>query len=163
MLFRSPQLILCFTPPVSLIHYDNGFLRDSYLTSTNTPDRQSVLTTPPGFGPNSVYIEISNNEQDYTNNQIIYTFLQNCTSGYYCPLANIIHCPIGTYCPGEQNSNYTLCPKGTYNPRIQQSECARCPTGFMCPEEGMHVPRICPPGRVCEFSGKSCRRIKVSR
>ena len=152
--FLSPILMLCFSPVISYMNYDNGQpYRDAILISENTPDRQGVLTTPQGLPPNSVYIEISNNAQDYTNDQNVYTFNVLCRSGYYCPQLSLLPCPRGTYCPGGQNRNFTLCPKGTYNPRPQQSDCARCPLGFMCPEEGMQVPRICPAGRVCEFTG----------
>jgi hypothetical protein len=151
--YLSSTLILCFSSRTSLTQMDTGYVRDRTLTSINTPGRQTVQTSPPGAGPNVVYVEVANNGQDYTNNQLTFTFNIKCKSGYYCPDLSYLPCPRGTFCPGEFNGNFTLCPKGTYNPRLVQSDCLRCPIGFMCPDEGMQVPRICPSGKVCEFTG----------
>ena len=151
--FLAPNLVLCFTPETPLISYSQGYVRDRQTQSTDRPEARQTDTSPFPLVSNIVYVEVSNNAQDYTNNKVTFTFNVKCLPGYYCPQLNQLPCPLGTFCPGEFNSNYTLCPAGTYNPLLAQADCFRCPIGFICPEEGMHVPRICPPGFVCEVTG----------
>jgi hypothetical protein len=151
--FLAPDLVLCFTPRIPLITYDHAYIRDRNTQNPNNPQSRSTDTSPSETGPNVVFVEVSNNGQDYTNNRKTFTFNIVCRAGHYCPQNNYVVCPPGTFCPGEFNANFTLCPAGTYNPISGQSACFRCPIGFICPEEGMQVPRICPPGFVCEVTG----------
>ena len=139
--FLSRETVLAFTPSVPLVQPDTGYDLD-YVTKSPVSglDKRAAHTSPPSTGPSVVYIEVSNNGEDFTNSQQTFTFEIKCPSGFYCPQQNYIRCPRGTFCPGEHNTNYTLCAKGTYNPRNGQSECVRCPVGFICPEEGMQVP-----------------------
>ena len=145
--FLSTELLLCFAPRVAGIsgQPDWDYFRTNWLSSEETPFARTVDTSLPG-SPNVVYVEVSNNAQDYTYNRQTFTYDIQCPGGYYCPQGNTIPCPRGTFCPGAQNGNFTLCPKGTYNPQAAQVDCFRCPIGFICPEEGMQVPRICPSG-----------------
>ena len=145
--FLSTELLLCFAPRIAGItgQPDWDYLRTSWLSSEETAFARTVDTSVPGL-PNVVYVEVSNNAQDYTYNRQTFTYDIECPGGYYCPQKNTIPCPRGTFCPGTQNGNFTLCPKGTYNPQVAQVDCFRCPIGFICPEEGMQVPRICPSG-----------------
>jgi hypothetical protein len=138
--FLSPELVLCFAPQLAGARGtpDWGYFRTGWLSSVDTPDARTVATSPPG-SRNQVYVEVSNNGQDYTNNQAVFTYEIECPSGYYCPQFNTIPCPRGTFCPGLNNANFTLCPPGTYNPRVAQVDCLRCPVGFICPEEGLQV------------------------
>ncbi|KAJ1403425.1 hypothetical protein B484DRAFT_405099, partial [Ochromonadaceae sp. CCMP2298] len=151
--FLAPNLVLCFTPRIPLITYDQGYIRDRRTLDLNSPQARAADTFPLDAGPNVVFVEVSNNGQDFTNDRKTFTFNIKCESGFYCPQSNSVPCPPGTFCPGEFNKNYTLCPSGTYNPIVAQALCFRCPIGFICPEEGMQVPRICPPGFVCEVTG----------
>jgi hypothetical protein len=151
--FLSRDLVLCFTPRIPLITYDHAYVKTRRTKSAETPHERAADTSPSGSAPNIVFVEVSNNGMDYTNNKATFTFDIKCQTGYYCPQLSSTPCPPGTLCPGEYNTNYTLCPVGTYNPLSAQSGCRRCPIGFICPDEGMQVPRICPPGFVCEFTG----------
>lgn len=151
--FLSRVSVLCYTPRIPLIQFDQGYVREGRIKTSNTPNERMAATSP-GIGlPTVVYVEVANNGNDFTNDRLTFTFNVKCKTGYYCPQLNAIVCPPGTYCAGEFNTNFTLCPKGTYNPKTGQSDCFRCPVGFACPEQGMQVPRICPAGFVCEFTG----------
>jgi hypothetical protein len=150
--FLSIEVVMCFTPVMPLIQPDWGYIQTHFTWTPTLPQERFENTGPPGQ-PNVVYVEVSNNGQDFTNNRQTFTFDIKCSTGFYCPQLNMIPCPPGTFCPGEFNTNFTLCPAGTYNPNFQQADCFRCPIGFICPEEGMQVPRICPSGYVCEVTG----------
>ena len=150
--FLSTELLLCFAPRIAGItgQPDWDYLRTNWLSSEETAFARTVDTSVPG-NPNVVYVEVSNNAQDYTYNRQTFTYDMECPGGFYCPQKNTIPCPRGTFCPGTQNANFTLCPKGTYNPHAAQVDCYRCPIGFICPEEGMQVPRICPSGNLLPY------------
>jgi hypothetical protein len=152
-IFLNAENLMCFTPRVSKIVFDHGYLRNRQTLTETLPQARVVETLPRGAGPNEPYVEVSNNGQDFTNYRKTFKFEVECGPGYYCAQLLTLPCPRGTFCPGKFNTNYTLCPSGTYQPRSGQAECARCPVGFCCPEEGMHVPRICPRGKVCESTG----------
>jgi len=152
-IFLARDMVLCFTPRMPLIQPDHGYIRTHRTLNQFTPHERASDTSPSYTGPNVVYVEISNNGQDYTNDRQTFTFDIVCPSGFYCPEQSVLPCPPGTFCPGQFNMNFTLCPMGTYNPLFSQATCRRCPMGFLCPDEGMQVPRVCPPGAVCEFTG----------
>ncbi|GLE05146.1 hypothetical protein PINS_up014134 [Pythium insidiosum] len=103
-----------------------------------------------------VFVEISNNGQDFTSSHVVFEFLGPCPTGYYCPSdmhGQRLPCPRGAFCAGEGNRNFTMCPRGTYQPQMKQGACVRCPVGYHCPHVGMHVPRLCPAGFVCDVTG----------
>jgi hypothetical protein len=135
--FLSAEVVLCFTPRLPLIQPDWGYIRNHMTTTPDLPYLRFADTSSLTLGPNVVFVEVSNNGQDYTNNRNTFTFNIKCKTGFYCPQLNEIPCPPGSFCPGEFNANFTLCPAGTYNPQFAQADCFRCPIGFMCPEEGL--------------------------
>jgi hypothetical protein len=120
--FLAPNLVLCFTPKIPLTSYSQGYVSDRTTLSADRPEARVTDTAPFQFVSNIVYVEVSNNGQDYTNNRKTFTFNIKCSAGYYCPQLNALPCPLGTFCAGEFNSNYTLCPAGTYNPLLAQAE-----------------------------------------
>ena len=133
--FLARDLVLCFTPRIPLITYDHAYVTTRRTKISILPMKEHLDTNPSDSPPNVVYVEVSNNGQDYTNNKLTFTFDVKCRTGYYCPQLSETPCPPGTFCPGEFNMNYTLCPVGTYNPISAQGDCKRCPIGFICPQE----------------------------
>jgi hypothetical protein len=103
--FISTVAVLCFTPRIPLITFDHNYIRDRSTLNVNTPQARAADTSPFTAGPNVVFVEVSNNGQDYTNNKQTFTFNIKCSSGTYCPQLNEIPCPPGTFCPGEFNFN----------------------------------------------------------
>lgn len=103
--FLAPDLVLCFTPRIPLITYDHAYIRDRSTYALNTPQARAADTSPFSAGPNVVFVEVSNNGQDFTNNKRTFTFNIKCKSGFYCPQNNFVACPPGTFCPGEFNAN----------------------------------------------------------
>ena len=76
-----------------------------------------------------------------------------CPRGFYCPFAEKIPCPIGTFCPSSGHWDPFPCDPGYFNFMVGQFECTKCPVGYICPGYGRIDPRICPPGYVCSKDG----------
>jgi hypothetical protein len=153
--FISTKLVMCFTPQRSPNFMMHGTMRHGRLydaANFEIGDAARTFDAEPGI----VFVEVSNNGVDFTNDRKTYEHLAPCPPGSFCPPfedSTDILCPRGTFCSGAGNTNFTMCPRGTYQPLAGQTTCQRCPIGFMCPEEGMHVPRICPAGFVCDVPG----------
>jgi hypothetical protein len=79
--FLSRVAILCYTPRIPLIQYDQGYVRNGRIDSLNTPNERKAHTSPGTGFPNIVYVEVSNNGQDYTNNRLTFTFRIKCKTG----------------------------------------------------------------------------------
>jgi hypothetical protein len=120
--FLSRDLVLCFTPRIPLIAADHAYVNTRRTKNEFIPHERSSDTGPVDSPPNIVYVEVSNNGQDFTNNKLTFTFDVKCATGYYCPQQSQTACPPGTFCPGEFNKNFTLCPAGTYNPVFAQAD-----------------------------------------
>eukprot|EP00605_Chrysophyceae_sp_TOSAG23-4_P003050 GSChrysophyteH1.ASY1.ANO1.3355.1 assembled CDS len=107
--FLSRDLVLCFTPRIPLIAADHAYVNTRRTKNEFIPHERSSDTGPVDSPPNIVYVEVSNNGQDFTNNKLTFTFDVKCATGYYCPQQSQTACPPGTFCPGEFNKNFTLC------------------------------------------------------
>eukprot|EP00941_MAST-03F_sp_MAST-3F-sp1_P003443 g3443.t1 len=164
--FLSPELLLCLIPPRPTIRHAHGQLLASEdedmnsfgsgrgLRRVNVMHKDDALTG--NRWPQNVFVEVSNNGDDFSTDWVSFEFEEPCETGKFCPThenANAVVCPRGTFCPGTGNFNFTMCPKGTYQPQKGQADCLRCPIGYLCPERGMHVPQICPAGYVCDVTG----------
>ena len=109
-------------------------------------------------GAGTVFIEVSNNGEDWTSERTLFHFAP-CPAGYYCPEGEPLPCPRGAFCSGGSGgaANFTLCPVGTFQPRTTQSSCLPAPIGFIAPDVGTSVPSVCPRGAVCDVTGLSGR------
>jgi hypothetical protein len=107
-------------------------------------------------GAGTVFIEVSNNAQDFTTQRTLFHFAP-CPAGYYCPEGESLPCPRGAFCGGGSGgtSNFTLCPVGTFQPRTGQASCLPSPVGFISPDSGTAAPSACPRGAVCDVTGLS--------
>ena len=107
-------------------------------------------------GAGTVFIEVSNNGEDWTSERTLFHFAP-CPAGYYCPEGEPLPCPRGAFCSGGSGgaANFTLCPVGTFQPRTTQSSCLPAPIGFIAPDVGTSVPSVCPRGAVCDVTGLS--------
>ena len=150
-IFLTRGVVVCFTPPKNVLDQEQTFLHRVHLEP-----RSRILVRPPNTKSLKVYIEVSNNGNDFTEYRHVFEFTEQSRPGFYQPgveTSTALLCPRGTYCAENSLSNFTLCPKGTYQPRSGQQACLRCPIGFMCPEQGLPLPRICPPGYICDVTG----------
>jgi len=61
----------------------------------------------------TVFLEVSNNAQDFTTQRTLFYFAP-CPAGYYCPEGEPLPCPRGAFCSGGSggSANFTLCPVG---------------------------------------------------
>ena len=77
-------------------------------------------------GAGTVFIEVSNNGEDWTSQRTLFHFAP-CPAGYYCPEGEPLPCPRGAFCGGGSGgaANFTLCPVGTFQPRTTQSSASR--------------------------------------
>ena len=66
--FLSDTLLLCFTTRMPEKQPDHAYLREYRTQSLNTPHERAAHTSP-GKNPGQVFIEVSNNGQDYTNDR----------------------------------------------------------------------------------------------
>ena len=107
-------------------------------------------------GAGTVFIEVSNNAEDWTSERTLFHFAP-CPAGYYCPEGEPLPCPRGAFCSGGSGgaANFTLCPVGTFQPRTTQSSCLPTPVGFISPDVGTSMPSVCPRGAVCDVTGLS--------
>ena len=107
-------------------------------------------------GAGTVFIEVSNNGDDWTSQRTLFHFAP-CPAGYYCPEGEPLPCPRGAFCSGGSGgaANFTLCPVGTFQPRTTQSSCLPAPIGFISPDVGTSQPSVCPRGAVCDVTGLS--------
>ena len=107
-------------------------------------------------GAGTVFIEVSNNGEDWTSQRTLFHFAP-CPAGYYCPEGEPLPCPRGAFCGGGSGgaANFTLCPVGTFQPRTTQSSCLPAPIGFISPDVGTSQPSVCPRGAVCDVTGLS--------
>ena len=107
-------------------------------------------------GAGTVFIEVSNNGEDWTSQRTLFHFAP-CPAGYYCPEGEPLPCPRGAFCGGGSGgaANFTLCPVGTFQPRTTQSSCLPAPIGFIAPDVGTSQPSVCPRGAVCDVTGLS--------
>ena len=107
-------------------------------------------------GAGTVFIEVSNNGEDWTSQRTLFHFAP-CPAGYYCPEGEPLPCPRGAFCGGGSGgaANFTLCPVGTFQPRTTQSSCLPAPIGFITPDVGTSQPSVCPRGAVCDTTGLS--------
>ena len=158
--FVTSRLIFCSTPTHPTSEMDHGQHRHSTISQPNFDHADKGRTRGPASARNAgnVFVEITNNGEDFTSSYTFFNYTGPCPNGYYCPIHDLTskqQCPRGTYCRGEGNRNFTMCPLGTYQPMLGQSDCRRCPVGYICPDEGMIVPRLCPPGFVCDVTGLS--------
>ena len=153
--FLTTEMVLCTAPLKAAKSLGHGQERHASLATTNKPHADPVTTFAPGM-PQNVFVEVSNNAEDFTSDRRVFQYKGPCPTGNFCPKYDQsvkVACPRGAFCPGEGNANFTLCPRGTYQPNVGASTCLRCPIGYMCPDFGMHVPRICPAGYVCDVTG----------
>ena len=114
----------------------------------------NLLCLAPAQAAGAVFLEVSNNGEDFTTDRSIF-FYGTCRTGYYCPAGEPLPCPRGAFCAGTANFNFTLCPPGTYQPQTAQPGCLPAPVGYISPDFGTVFPRLCPRGSVCDVMGLS--------
>ncbi|GMH75263.1 hypothetical protein TL16_g06701 [Triparma laevis f. inornata] len=155
--FITRDGLLCFTPPQPFFESEHGYSSHGNIRDdANFPHAVDYKIRPDGSPPNEVYVEVSNNGEDFTTNRKVFKYEENVKKGTYNPgddNLSQLECPRGAFCPDTGAKNFTMCPRGTYQPLKNQDSCLRCPIGYMCPEQGLHVPRICPSGFVCDVTG----------
>eukprot|EP00704_Kipferlia_bialata_P000894 g894.t1 len=76
-----------------------------------------------------------------------------CAAGFVCTSSSISECPVGYYCPLEENP--VACFEQTYNPTAGASSsdaCLPCPAGYLCDEEALSDldGSLCAVGYYCE-------------
>ena len=118
----------------------------TFLSYTN------LLCVAPAQAPGPVFVEVTNNGQDFTTDRVLF-FYGTCPLGHYCPDGEALACPRGSFCAGTSNFNFTLCPPGTFQSQTGQAACLPAPVGFFAPDFGMVMPRLCPRGLVCDLTG----------
>ena len=126
--------------------FGKEIVQATFLTST------SLMCVTPPQPVSNVFLEVSNNGEDFTSDRFIFSY-DICPPGSYCPDGEILSCPRGTYCPGTGNHNFTTCPPGLYQPYTGQENCIPSPVGFIAPDFGMEIVRPCPRGAVCDITG----------
>ena len=126
--------------------FGKEIVQATFLTST------SLMCVSPPQPVSNVFLEVSNNGEDFTSDRFIFGY-EICPPGSYCPDGEILSCPRGTYCPGTGNHNFTTCPPGLYQPYTGQENCIPSPVGFIAPDFGMEIVRPCPRGAVCDITG----------
>ena len=126
--------------------FGKEIVQATFLTST------SLMCVSPPQPVSNVFLEVSNNGEDFTSDRFIFGY-DICPPGSYCPDGEILSCPRGTYCPGTGNHNFTTCPPGLYQPYTGQENCIPSPVGFIAPDFGMEIVRPCPRGAVCDITG----------
>ena len=126
--------------------FGKEIVQATFLTST------SLMCVSPPQPVSNVFLEVSNNGEDFTSDRFIFGY-DICPPGSYCPDGEILSCPRGTYCPGTGNHNFTACPPGLYQPYTGQENCIPSPVGFIAPDFGMEIVRPCPRGAVCDITG----------
>ena len=112
----------------------------------------TVLCISPPQPTSNVFLEVSNNGLDYTDDRFIFHY-DVCPPGMYCPDGEMLQCPKGTYCPGHGNYNFTMCPPGMYQPYVGQESCLPAPVGFIAPDFGLTYAKQCPRGAICDTTG----------
>ena len=112
----------------------------------------NLLCVAPAQAPGPVFVEVTNNGQDFTTDRVLF-FYGTCPLGHYCPDGEALACPRGSFCAGTSNFNFTLCPPGTFQSQTGQAACLPAPVGFFAPDFGMVMPRLCPRGLVCDLTG----------
>ena len=164
----QPSMHVAAATPRSGIHLGQtpvfvlgaGFVNSSDLTCrfglTAVPglylSYAAVLCLAPAQPAGAVFLELSNNGEDFTSDRLIF-YYGTCRVGYYCPAGEPLPCPRGSYCAGTANFNFTVCPPGTYQPQVAQAGCLPAPVGHIAPDFGTVYPRLCPRGAVCDAMG----------
>jgi hypothetical protein len=101
----------------------------------------------------NITIEVTNNDQDYSDDAVRFEFVEHCASGSYCPAWQMIPCPKGAKCPLAGSTNFTVCPPGTYQEDHGAASCTSCAIGHYCSDFGLQTPDLCPSGVVCGERG----------
>eukprot|EP00698_Gefionella_okellyi_P014440 TRINITY_DN4005_c1_g1_i2.p1 TRINITY_DN4005_c1_g1~~TRINITY_DN4005_c1_g1_i2.p1 ORF type:complete len:2826 (+),score=696.32 TRINITY_DN4005_c1_g1_i2:356-8479(+) len=164
----EPASTLSNAPTVIAIHgrnFDNtttlNCLFGTYQVPAQWFNSTLIYCTTPRHPEAVTTFNVTNNGQDYTQQDVSFTFVALCPTGYYCVGSTAIACRNGTFCAGEGNFNETFCPPGTYQPDAGQTSCLPCVAGTHCPGFGTITPSRCPAGKVCEsdtdfVSPRSC-------
>eukprot|EP00940_MAST-03C_sp_MAST-3C-sp2_P001609 g1609.t1 len=172
--FITSDLLLCFAPPRSPTEPMHGVNRGRGRRRVNMMHLDAATTNV--NGPESVFVEVSNNGVDFTSNWKIFDGVgfpdvvpgsalhaQNCTEGFYCELASVSPkgsglCPPGFYCP-EGTAVPVPTAKGYFAEIAGTVQPAKCLPGTYAPTIETVRCYPCPPGEECSNDGLADAKV----